>query len=146
VTPSLACADLIKGFESCVLRAYLPTPDDVPTIGWGHTAGVKMGMTCTQAQADAWFASDLTAFGEGVSRVIGKSATLQREYDALTSFAYNMGLGALQQSTLLRLHKAGLKQDAANQFPIWVHQGSLVLPGLVRRRLAERDMYLGVGA
>jgi lysozyme len=144
VTPSPACANLIKSFESCRLVGYLPTPNDVPTNGWGATGpDIHVGQHWTQAQADARFASDLAAFGVGVSRAIGDAPTLQREYDAMVSFAFNMGLAAFAQSTLLKFHKAGDHRDAANQFQLWVHQGAKVLPGLVRRRLAERDMYLG---
>jgi len=51
--------ELIQSYEKCRLEAYMPTPDDVPTIGWGHIRGVSLGDTCTQEQADAWFLEDI---------------------------------------------------------------------------------------
>jgi len=63
MTPSSKCIDFIKSFEQCRLTAYMPTPRDRPTIGWGTTGpDVRMGMTWTQAQADARFARDLADF------------------------------------------------------------------------------------
>ena len=61
MTTSPAGIALIKSFEQCRLVAYRPTPNDVPTIGWGHTDGVKMGDTCTQEQADDWLPEDVRA-------------------------------------------------------------------------------------
>lgn len=142
LVPSSRCADLIKSYERCRLSAYLPTPHDVPTIGWGSTgADVKLGMTWTQAQADARFAHDLDAFGEGVAAAIGSAPTKQPMYDSLTSLAYNIGLQAFKDSTLLRLHKEGDYEGAARQFRRWNRQKGVVLAGLTRRRASEEAMY-----
>lgn len=146
MTPSARCASFIKGYEKCRLTAYLPTKDDVPTIGWGSTGpDIKLGMTWTQAQADARFAADLARFAANVSALVGKAPTTQAQFDALVSFAYNVGYGdgGLKTSTLLRLHKAGDYAGAAAQFARWNKQKGKVLNGLTTRRAAEAAMYRG---
>lgn len=145
MTPSTKCADFIKGFESCCLTAYMPTPKDVPTIGWGSTgADIRMGMKWTQQQADDRFASDLARFGAKVSDLIGATPTKQNEYDAMTSLAYNIGQGNFASSTVLRKHKAGDHEGAAAAFELWNKQKGVVLNGLVKRRTAEAEMYRGL--
>jgi len=142
--PSRACLDLIKRFEQCRLKAYLPTPDDVPTIGWGSTGpDIRLGMAWTQEQADARFALDMARLADKVERLLGDAPTTQHEFDALVSLAYNIGTGdkGLGGSTLLRLHKAGDKAGAAAQFARWNHQAGKVLNGLTIRRAAEAALY-----
>lgn len=150
MTPSLACIALIRNFEQCRLKAFRPTPRDVPTIGWGRTRGVRITDICTQAQADQWLLDDVAEKAVGVDRLLDGAPTTQGQYDALVSFTYNEGLGnpnipdkGLAPSTLLRLHKAGDYAGAAAEFPKWVKQSGITLGGLVRRRAAERAMYLG---
>jgi GH24 family phage-related lysozyme (muramidase) len=141
MTPSPACIALIKSFEQCRLTAYLPTPKDKPTIGWGTTgADIHLGMTWTQEQCDARFAADLDRFALGVSAAL-TGQTSQPQFDAMTSLAYNIGLGAFESSTLLRLHDAGDFTAADAQFARWNKQAGQVLPGLTRRRAAEAAMY-----
>jgi len=143
MTPSPASIALIKSFEQCRLTAYLPTPNDRPTIGWGTTgADIHMGMTWTQAQCDERFATDLDAFAGGVSAAL-TGETSQNQFDAMVSLAYNIGLGAFKGSTLLRLHNAGDFTAADAQFAAWNKQAGQVLQGLVRRRAAESAMYRG---
>lgn len=147
MTPSAACADLIKSFEACRLKAYMPTPNDVPTIGWGSTGPeIRMGLTWTQEQADARFAADLDHFGARVSVELGSVPTTQAQFDAMTSLAYNIGIGAFEKSTVLREHKAGNFDAAASAFSLWTKQAGKVLNGLVRRRTAEARMYRGLPA
>lgn len=155
MTPSKRCADLIKSFEQCRLTAYMPTPRDRPTIGWGTTGpDVRMGMTWTQEKADARFARDLADFAEGVTHLLGGTPTTQAQFDALVSFAYNVGLDddldtkaeGLGDSTLLRKHKAGDYDGAAAQFAAWNKQAGVVLKGLTRRRTAEARIYKGLPA
>lgn len=146
MTPSTKIEAFIKGYEKCRLKAYLPTPNDVPTIGWGTTGpDVKLGMVWTQAQADARFAADLARFGGKVSALLGTAPTTQAQFDALVSFAYNVGYGegGLKTSTLLRMHKAGEYAGAAEQFARWNKQAGRVLNGLTTRRAAEADIYRG---
>lgn len=134
----------IKNYEKCRLKAYMPTPDDVPTIGWGSTGkDIKLGMVWTQEQCDARFAADLAKFEAGVAKALRDAPTKQCEFDALVSLAYNAGLANITRSTLVRLHVDGDHKRAADQFLRWVYQKGKVLNGLVKRRAIERQMYLG---
>lgn len=145
MTPSAACADFIRGFEACRLKAYLPTPQDVPTIGWGSTGhDVRLGTSWTQAQADARFAADLAHFGARVAALLGAAPASQAQFDAMVSLAYNIGLAAFAKSTVLRRHLAGEHDRAAAAFALWNRQKGKVLNGLTRRRTAEARMYRGL--
>lgn len=101
-----------------------------------------MGLVWTKQQADDAFAADAAKFSQGLNKALYGIPTTQGQFDALFSLAYNIGLAELKTSTLLRLHKAGRYQAAAAQFPLWDHQNHKVLPGLLRRRNAERALYL----
>lgn len=129
-------ANTTKAFESCRLAAYIPAPGDVPTIGWGHTKDVKLGMVCTQAQADAWFLEDIAGSVTNVQRCVQTPIT-QQEFDAFVDFDYNCGDLAFSDSTLLRKFNAGDLHGAADEFGRWTHVAGEVLAGLVRRRAAE---------
>jgi lysozyme len=137
---------LIRRFEGCRLKAY-PDPasgGDPWTIGWGSTGpGIRPGVIWTQAQADRRLEQDVAAFADGVARLVGAAATTQGEYDALVSFAYNVGFANLAGSTLLKLHKAGDKAGAAAQFGRWNRARGEIMPGLTRRREAEAKAYRG---
>ena len=98
--------DLIKSFEGLELKAYMPTPNDRPTIGYGHTKGVKMGMKITEERADALLVQDLAWVEAAVAKKVTVPLT-QPQYDALCSFIYNVGAGAFGKSTLLRRSKRG---------------------------------------
>lgn len=144
-------ADLfVQSFERLRLTAYLPTPKDRPTIGWGQTGpDIKLGMTWTREQADAAYAATAGGIDARLTKLLWQIPTSQGQWDALFSFAYNVGFGnratgvqGLETSTLLRLHKAGQYATAANEFQKWDKQAGVVLPGLLKRRLAERAMYL----
>jgi GH24 family phage-related lysozyme (muramidase) len=144
MTPSAKIIAFIQGYEKCRLDAYMPTKNDRPTIGWGTTgADVKLGMRWTQVQADDRFAADLAKFAAEVTTAIGHAPTTQAQFDALVSFAYNVGLAALNSSTLLKLHKAGENSAAKLQFGRWNKQAGVVLNGLTKRRAAEAAIYGG---
>jgi lysozyme len=143
--PSTICADFIKSFEQCRLKSYMPTADDVPTIGWGSTGpDIHLGMTWTQQQADSRFGFDLARFGNAVAATIGAAPTKQAEFDALVSLAYNIGMGNFAKSTVLRKHKSGDHDAASAAFAMWNKQKGKVLNGLTRRRAAEARMYKGL--
>lgn len=140
--PSARCESLIKSFEQCRLKAYLPTGVDRPTLGWGCAApDIHLGMTWTQEQADARFERDLNDFAASVEALIAGHVTAQNKFDALVSFAYNEGAHALATSTLLRKHNAHDYVGAAKEFARWDMQAGKVLNGLVRRRAVEAAMY-----
>ena len=101
---SAAGFDLIKSFEGCRLTAYRDT-SGIWTIGWGHTAGVLAGDTCTQDQADAWLVNDLEFAEAAVNHLVTVDLE-QHQFDPLVSFTYNLGQNAFGNSTLLRLLNA----------------------------------------
>lgn len=146
MTPSKTCADLVKSFEGCVLKAY-PDPGsggDPWTIGVGATGpGISKGVVWTQQQADDRLLADLARFGRGVWTAIAEKETTQNRFDALVSFAFNVGIGNLLSSTLLRKHVAGDYEGAAAQFIRWNKAAGKVMKGLTRRREAEAKLYKG---
>jgi len=173
------CVDLIKHFETLELEAY-PDPGSVLgrecarrrlrmrdyrkvpnwqqltgspwTYGYGHTKGVRQGDRITAQQAEQILEDDLYEFERDVESLLnpGMQAT-QGEFDALVSFAFNVGPDidadtipeGLGDSTLLKLFNAGEKMLAAEEFMKWVKSKSKVLEGLKRRRRAERALFLG---
>ncbi|KAF2282485.1 hypothetical protein GH714_044091 [Hevea brasiliensis] len=112
------------------------------TAGYGHTGpDVKPGMNVTQAMADKWFDQDVAKFENGVSNALTVETT-QNQFDAMVSLAYNIGLGNFTKSTLLRKHNAKCWQCAAAQFGVWRNAGGKMMTGLIRRRAAERELYM----
>lgn len=146
--PSPACRALAATSEQRRLVAYL-CPAGVPTIGWGHTKGVKLGDTCSVQQADIWLSQDLEDAAAAVASLV-KVPLTQGQFDALTDFVFNEGAGRLAGSTLLILLNKGRYDAAADQFQLWVHAKvngqDVILPGLVKRRALERAMFLGTVA
>lgn len=141
---SYTAVKLIAETEGCKLKAYR-CPAGVPTIGWGRTKNVKLSDTCTQVEADRWFAEDLTEFTTGVKGLLTREAN-SNELGALVSLAYNIGLAGFKTSTVLRKHNEGDAQGAAMAFPLW-NQATVagvrtILPGLVTRRAREAALYL----
>lgn len=130
---------LIKRFEGLRLEAYL-CPAGIPTVGYGHTGDVKLGMKITEHQADVILDLDLERFEECVERLAPK--TNDNQFSALVSFAFNLGEAALTKSTLLKHVRARRYADAAAQFMQWKYAAGKVLPGLVKRRAAERELFL----
>ncbi|WP_434656946.1 lysozyme [Chromobacterium violaceum] len=132
---------LIKQFEGVRLAAYQDMVG-VWTIGYGHTGpDVKAGMTITQQQADQLLAADLEKFETGVRKAVIVPLNAN-QFSALVSFSYNLGLGNLRSSTLLRMLNKGDYDGAAAQFPRWNRAGGQAVPGLTRRRKAEQALFL----
>lgn len=140
-TTSLRGIALIKHFESFSATVYT-CPAGKMTIGYGHLVRKIDRITppITREQADALLRNDLAPVEIYLSAVLPELK--HNEGDALASFAFNVGLGAFEKSTLLQKIKAGDKPGAAAEFGRWVHAGDKVLPGLVTRRKAERDMFM----
>lgn len=133
--------DIIKKHEGLRLEAYLPTPNDVWTIGYGHTHTTKQGMKITAGQAESLLRKDIAWVEKAVNTLVVVPLT-QNQFDALSSLVFNIGEGAFSTSTLLRLLNAGDYEGAANQFPRWNKQKGRVLNGLTRRRQEERQLFL----
>lgn len=132
-------AERVAAFEGLRTRAYR-CAGGVWTIGYGHTGGVKPGQKCTPAQAKVWLRADLEAAARGVE-ALGMELT-QGQAEALTDFAFNLGIGALKGSTLLRKIRAGAgKDEIQTEFRRWVYAGGEVQKGLVKRREWEAERY-----
>jgi lysozyme len=111
------------------------------TICTGHTIGVRQGDTATPEQCDAFLADDLAMTEGAVNRLV-KVPLNQNQFDALVSLVFNIGQGNFATSTILRLVNGGSVAAAADAFLMWDKVGGEVSPGLVRRRTAERAMFL----
>ena len=137
--------ELIKEFEGCRLTAYRCSAG-VLTIGYGHTGTVDgkliaSGMTITVAKATELLKKDLAEFEAAINSSVTVPIT-QNMFDALVSFSFNVGAGALRRSTLLKKLNAKDYNGAAAEFPLWNKAGGTVLNGLVRRRKAEKELFL----
>ena len=139
--------DLIKGFEGMFLKPYLD-PIKIPTIGFGtimYPNGKAVSMTdpsITEQQAIEYLEHEVNMKASGVEKM-AKVPLNDNEFAALTSFSYNVGTGALQGSTLLKLLNAGTDRNiVADQFLRWNKAGGKELAGLTRRRQAERSLFL----
>jgi len=132
---------LIQSFEGLRLRAYRDATGK-PTIGYGSTKGVRLGMVWTPEQATARLREDVAEAEAAVRRLVTVPLS-QGQFDALVSFTYNLGAGKLAASTLLDLLNLCDYAGAANQFPRWIKAGGKNLRGLVRRRAEERALFLG---
>lgn len=136
---------LIKSFEGCRLKAY-KCPANVWTIGIGHTGTVNgkpivEGMTITDLMAETLLAIDLQKFENAINTKVKKPLT-QNEFDSLTSFVFNVGIGAFANSTMLKLLNQGNFELAAKQFDRWIYAKGKVLNGLKKRRAAEKALFL----
>ena len=122
----------MKEFEGCRLQAYQDAAG-VWTIGYGHTRGVRRGDRITQWLADEYLRTDIE---EAERQVLSLGLSLtQGQLDALVSFVFNVGIGRLRQSTLLRFIREGRPEhDIKQQFRQWVYAGGRTMPGLVKRR------------
>lgn len=133
---SQAGIELIKSFEGCYLDAY-KCPAGVWTIGYGHTAGVTGGQKISQAQAEAYLRADLERYEKNVMKYDGTYRWTQAEFDAMVSFAYNLG-------SIDKLTANGTRPKAviAEKMPLYTKANGEELPGLVRRRQAEQAMFI----
>lgn len=125
--------------------AYLPTPQDVPTIGWGTTDAVKLGDKTEPTRALVRLLQDAGRFERAVKRCANVPMH-QWEFDSMVSLAYNIGEGAFCGSTLVRKLKAGDYAGACREILRWDKQAGRVLRGLTTRRQAEYKQCIGEGA
>lgn len=160
---SKAGVDLMHRFEGCKNRPYL-CPAHIWTIGYGHVLYqeqirlpmvTKEGMSrkeyplrqednrvWSKAEIEELFSADVASFERGVLRLIPGVVGRQGAFDALVSFAFNAGLGNLQRSTIRIKANRGDWEGAAEAFMVWTKGGGKELPGLVKRRKAEIDLFL----
>ena len=126
--------ELIKQFEGCSLKAY-KCPAGIWTIGYGHTNGVKEGQKITQVQANTYLMEDLKTYGKYVNNL--QLPLNQNQFDALVSFCYNCGPGNLRT-----LVKNRTLSQIADALLLYNKGGGVVLNGLIKRRNAERELFL----
>ncbi len=131
--------EIIKHFEGLRLEAYL-CPAGIPTIGWGHTQGVKLGQKIDKAQAEVFLDHDYQKAEEAVEFLITVPLTANQK-GALTSFVFNLGEGKLMGSTLRRKLNQGDYKGAAEEFGKWVFSKGVKLNGLIARRAAEKALF-----
>ena len=131
--------DIVKEAEGLRLSAYL-CPAGIPTIGYGHTKGVKLGDTCTKEQAEKWLENDFFMAKKDVKAVV-RVPLSENQLDALASFVFNLGVRKLIQSTLLKKLNAGDYSGASAEFDKWVFAGKVKLNGLIKRRAKERKLF-----
>lgn len=165
---SQAGIDLMHRFEGCRNKPYL-CPAHIWTIGYGHvlyqdqiklpvarvegkdTPMIRKEMPLKPEHNRVWskeeindlFKKDVANFERGVLRLAPSLAGNQGAFDACVSFAYNAGLGNFQRSQIRMRINRGDMEGAAEQFMTWVKGGGKVLPGLVKRRIAEKNLFLG---
>lgn len=132
---------LIKDFEGCKLYAYR-CPAGVATIGYGHTKGVRMGQAITMQKAEEFLREDLAPIEAELTKL--NMLLQQRQFDALCSWIFNLGMGNFKNSTMRKkiLAKA-TDVEVADQIIRWTKAGGKVLTGLQKRRIAEANMYVG---
>jgi lysozyme len=164
---SKAGADLMHRFEGCRNKPYL-CPAHIWTIGYGHvlyqeqirlpmvrvegkdTPMIRKEMPLkpednrvwTKTEIDELFRTDVGTFERGVLRLVPGVAGRQGSFDALVSISYNFGLGNLQRSTIRMKANRGDWEGAAEAFMVWTKGGGKELPGLVKRRKAEQELFL----
>jgi lysozyme len=140
--PSPAAVALVQRFEGLRLEPYCCSGGRW-TIGYGHTSGITpLTPAITPEAARNLLADDLAGVALAVENLLTVPVT-QGQFDALVSFAFNCGSGALARSTLLRLLNQGDATGAAQQFSRWDKAKGMPLEGLARRRAAERAMFEG---
>lgn len=138
VALSLSAAGLVSiaNLEGFSEKAYIPIPGDVPTIGFGSTEGVKMGDTITPQKALKRLMRDVGVAESAIGRCV-KVPLSQSEYDAFTSFAFNVGGEAFCSSALVKKLNSGDYDGACAELERWVYSQKRVVPGLVNRRQIE---------
>jgi lysozyme len=146
VKTSKKAIEMIKHHEGVRLDPY-QCPAGLWTVGVGHLIGDGKSLPedwnkkFTMKEVDKILADDLIRFENGINRLTSVSLT-QGQFDALVSFSFNVGLGNYQASTLRAKLNRGDYEGASNEFPKWRRGGGRVLPGLVKRRADERNLFL----
>lgn len=147
----LIAAALVKKFEGCRLEAYR-CPAGIPTIGYGHTAGVRLGTRITEEKADQLLTVDLEHFARELRPSI-KVPVSRGQFIALLSFTFNVGVANAANSSVVKYLNAGKPEAAARSFALWnkikkteVVNGEkvtryVVSSGLERRRKAEAEVF-----
>jgi lysozyme len=138
--PSERLVEAVKLAEGFRSSAYYDRTGKCWTCGFGETLNVTESTRMTEEEAETRLRQRLAAFGKGVQRLVRVDLT-QSQFDAITDFAYNCGIGNLAGSTLLKKLNDGEMLEAANEFERWNKSGGEVLPGLTKRRSLEHSWF-----
>jgi len=138
--PNEKALQLIKSFENFRSKAYLDLAG-IPTIGWGTTKGVKLGMTTTVEQAEEWLKRDVAEIENSIALLI-KIPLEEAQFAALVSLAYNIGISQFKTSTLLKKLNEGDKQGVIQLFMRWRYVHHREVAGLAQRRKHECELFL----
>ena len=138
--PAVA-SDFIKKWEGRELKAYRCSAGKW-TIGYGHTEDVEEGDTITPSEAELLLIEDLKDRAEALAPYVNAPVT-EGQFIALLSLAFNVGVGAVKKSSLLRYLNLGHIEEAANEFLRWIYAGGKVSKGLQKRRESERHLFIG---
>lgn len=132
--------EALKGFEGLRTEAYR-CPAGRWTIGYGHTLTAREGMTVTEEQADHLLREDIKSIERWLTSQ--NIVTEQHQFDALVSFIFNLGTGQFCSSTLRKvILRGGSPEEIRRQWMRWVHVGKKVMPGLVKRREWEVNLFI----
>lgn len=143
------CLEIIKKWEGFKLDAYID-PVGIPTIGYGtirYPDGqkVKLGDKISEAEAEAFLKFEVDGTVESLNEILKEIKVSQNQFDAIVSLCYNIGVGAFKSSSVLRFLKEGDYKKAGESIDLWnkgtVNGVKTVLPGLVKRRKDERDLF-----
>lgn len=132
--------NLIKSFESCSLKVYKDIRG-LNTVGYGHRTDLPEGTVINVQEAETLLENDLSNVCKQLNEYL-KIPLSDNQYSALVSFVFNLGIGEFANSTMLKMINAGGINPAAQQFERWDMAGDKVVDGLLRRRLAEKALYL----
>lgn len=149
VKVSNAGIQLIKHHEGVRYKPYT-CPAGLWTVGFGHLIGdgkflpKEWNKTFTQGEVDAILKRDLSRFERGICKMLPNVLLRQHEFDALCSFAFNLGLGSFQRSTIRQALLRGDKETAMESLIKYCRAGGKILKGLQNRRLDERKLFLGI--
>lgn len=135
---------LIRSFEGCVLKAY-KCPAGVWTIGYGHTRGVMPDDKISPTQAEVYLQQDVQLIEDRLNKTF--NGLTQGQFDALVSFIFNLGWAKFTDSTLYKyiVERRG-NNAVCEQLLRWVYSGKKVLLGLMKRRTAEANLWMGCQA
>lgn len=131
--------EMIKHFEGLELNAY-QCAAGVWTIGYGHTKDVQQGMVISEDTANEMLVEELNEYESYITGLVTVELN-QNQFDAMVSWVYNLGVGNLKASTLLKVLNAGDYAGVPAQIMRWNKAGGKVLEGLTRRRQAEADLF-----
>lgn len=142
MTASPKAYDLIKKFEGLRLAAYKDIKG-IWTIGYGTTGpSVKEGMVIDEGEANRLLRVRVESIEGLLTQWMKARGMTQNQFDAIVSLCYNIGCVAFKSSTMNKLLNQGRYKEAAEQFERWCHAGSIVVVGLLKRRRAEKDLFL----